>query len=74
MTFEMLAAYTGAADPGGRFGWYTPGDSDDLNELFTIPSTDVQRINPRTTAATSRAYTPPHTATSRDVLGDFRRA
>ena len=53
VTFEMLAAYTGAANPGGRFGWYTPGDTGNLNELFTIPSSDVQRINPHTIGVTS---------------------
>src|SRR5205823_1657508 len=53
VTFEMLAAYTGAADPGGRFGWYTPGDTSNLNELFTLPSTDVQRINPHMIGVTS---------------------
>ena len=45
VTDEMLAAYTGKSDPGGKFGWYRPDDSGDLNHLFTLPSTDVQKIN-----------------------------
>jgi hypothetical protein len=56
VTFQMLAAYTGLSDPGGRFGWYVPGQSPDattLNELFELPSTEVQKINPHTTGTMS---------------------
>ncbi|HEX3358891.1 MAG TPA: choice-of-anchor D domain-containing protein, partial [Tepidisphaeraceae bacterium] len=56
VTFQMLAAYTGLSTPGGRFGWYIPTQSSDaptLNELFTLPSTEVQKINPVTTGTMS---------------------
>jgi hypothetical protein len=52
VTIEMLAMFTGEADPAGRFGFHTTGGGA-LQQTFVVHRDDVQTLNPRTIGNTS---------------------
>ncbi len=47
VTVSLLGVFDNAKTPATAFGFYSPGDSADATQLFTVPlSTDSQTVNP----------------------------
>lgn len=53
VTITPLASFDTNSSPAVRFGYYTPGDTNSTQELFTIKSTDAQTVYPTAQGATS---------------------
>lgn len=53
VTITPLAAYAVSNQPALRFGYYTPGNPNDRNELFSVGQADAQTVNPTPVGSTS---------------------
>ena len=53
VTVEPLAVFGVNSNPAMRFGWYEAGSYQAKKELFTVPSTTAQTVNPTVNGTTS---------------------
>ena len=53
VTIEMLANFANSSSPSTRFGWYSPGQITDRNQLFTVGTASAQTVRPAINGVTT---------------------